>query len=188
VGLHVAGLQLTALAVFAGMMGIAVGFGSQHIASNFIAGVILTFDRSTDVGDYIEVGGQQGTITQISLRSTTIRTPDNKTVVIPNSSLLNQNVVGTTQRDRRVRMLLDVIVAGDSDPDKVGSVLKQTALDTECILQDPTPEVWITKLAAANLTFQLAAWTDQPQHQDRIRGALTTAVGKALKDNEIAIA
>lgn len=188
VGLHVAGLQLTALAVFAGMVGIAVGFGSQHIASNFIAGIILTFDRSIDVGDFVEVGGQQGTVTQITLRSTTIRSPDNKMVVIPNSSLIGQNVVGTTQRDRRVRLLVDVAVAGDSDADTVASVLTKTALGTEGILTEPPPEAWTTKLAAASMTFQLAAWTDQPQHQDRIRGLLTTAVGKALKDSEISVA
>ncbi|MFQ5809712.1 MAG: mechanosensitive ion channel family protein, partial [Armatimonadota bacterium] len=188
-GFRVAGLELTAaLAVSAGIVGIAVGFGSQHIASNFIAGIILTFDRSIDVGDYIEVGGQQGTILQISLRSTTIGTPDNRTVIIPNSSLIGQNVVGTTQRDRRVRLLVDVAVAGDSDPDKVASVLKETALHTDGIIAEPPPEAWITKLAAANLTFQLAAWTDDPQHQDRIRGILTTAVGKALKENEIKVA
>ncbi|MGD8238418.1 MAG: mechanosensitive ion channel, partial [Armatimonadota bacterium] len=188
IGLRVTGVQLTELAWFAGGMGIAIGFGSQHIASNFIAGIILTFDPSIDVGDYIEVGGQQGTILHISLRSTTIRTPDNRTAVIPNSSLISQNVVGSTQRNRRVRLLVDVVVAGDSDPDKVASVLKETALGTDGIVPQPPPEAWITKLAAANLTFQLAAWTDDCQHQDRIRGILTTAVGKALKENEIKVA
>jgi potassium efflux system protein len=184
----VAGLQLTVLAAFAGMVGIAVGFGSQDIAKNIICGLIIMLDRSINVGDYVDVAGQSGTIVDISIRSITIRTHDNRLVIVPNATFYTQNVVVSSQRDKQIRVTVDLAVAGDTDFDKVTSILTETAAAEEHILPEPPPEVIFSKLAAGALNLQLIAWTDQIDQLPMVQGRLVSSLWKALKTNEIAVA
>ena len=187
VGFLSAGLELSILTVFAGVTGIAVGFGSQELAKNFISGIIILLDRSVNVGDYIIVGTTEGTIHDISIRCTTLHTPDNKVVIVPNSILVAQQVINATLRDRRVRVALDVNVTPDSDPDAVIEILRAAATAHPDILADPAPQVWMSKLAAASLAFQLVAWTGRIERQPEILGELTTVVWKELRARGVAL-
>ena len=187
IAILVAGMQLTVLAAFAGMLGVAVGFGSQDIAKNTICGLIILLDRSINVGDYVDVAGQSGTITDISVRSTAIRTHDNRRVIVPNSTFYGQNVVVSSQRERRVKLVLDVMVAADSDLDKVSRLLAETALTHEGILPEPVPEVVFTKLAAAALNLQLIVWTDKIEDVTGVQGRLLRTLWETLKANEITV-
>ena len=91
--LQTVGINLTTLNVLAGAIGIGVGFGLQNVASNFISGLIILFERPVKVGDRIEVDGIDGKVTGIGARSTTVRTNDNITIIVPNSKFISENVV-----------------------------------------------------------------------------------------------
>lgn len=183
----VAGMQLSILAAFAGMFGIAIGFGSQDIAKNTICGLIIMLDRSINAGDYVDVAGQSGTIADITVRSTTIRTQDNRLVVIPNSVFYTQNVVVSSQRDRRVRLVVDVAVAPDTDFDTVAEVLREAAISQDSVLDTPEPEVLFSKLAANGLNLQLVAWTDHIDSLPTVQGRLMHSIWRALKEHDIAL-
>ena len=183
----VAGMQLNVLTAFAGMLGIAVGFGSQDIAKNTICGLILMLDRSINAGDYVDVSGQSGTIVDISVRSTTIRTQDNRLVVIPNAVFYTQNVIVSSQRDRRVRLTVDVAVAPETDFDEVVTILRETAQAQEGVLSAPPPEVLFTKLAANALNLQLVAWTDHIDELPNVQGRLLRSMWRDLKAHEVAL-
>ncbi len=188
VAILVAGMKLSVLTAFAGMLGVAVGFGSQDIAKNTICGLIILLDPSINVGDFVDVAGQSGSITDISIRSTTIRTNDNRLVVVPNSTFYGQNVVISSQRDRRVRLLVDVAVAGDSDLDRVTALLTEAAVADPCILAEPEPEVIFAKLASAALNLQLVAWTDRIDQVPQVQGRLMATVWRALQQAQITMA
>ena len=185
-GILVAGLQLNILVAFAGMVGIAVGFGSQDIAKNIICGLIILLDRSINVGDFVEVAGQKGVIVGISVRSTTVRTPDNRLLIVPNSTFYTQNIVVSSQRDPRVCLTVDVAVAPDTDLDDARRVLLEATQSLDHILREPPVEVAISKLAANALNLQLTAWTDHLGDPSRIQTLLVTAIWRALKAHGIA--
>ena len=187
-GILVSGLQLTVLAAFAGMVGIAVGFGSQDIAKNIICGLIIMLDRSVNVGDYVDVAAQSGTIDGISMRSITIRTQDNRYVIVPNATFYTQNVVVSSQLDKRVRVTVDLAVAADAELEQVSSVLTEAALSEEGILADPPPEVVFSKLAPGALNLQLIVWTDQIDQVLTVQGHLLGRLWRALREAGMALA
>ena len=113
--LQTAGIDLTALNVLAGAVGIGVGFGLQNIASNFISGLIILFERPIKIGDRIEVGNVEGDGIQIKGRSTTVVTNDNIAIIIPNSSFITQNVVNWSHTGKMVRFKVPIGVSYDSD-------------------------------------------------------------------------
>jgi len=186
-GILTAGFELSFLTVFAGVAGVAIGFGSQDIAKNFISGIIILLDRSVNVGDYVILGATEGTITDISMRSTTLRTPNDEIVIVPNATLVTQQIVNATLGNQRMRMVLDVVVASASDPDAVIDVLRNTARAHQYVIEDPGPEVWMSKLVAASLNFQLVVWTDKPEARAQTTGELTSQIWKRLNEQGIAL-
>lgn len=187
-GFLAAGLNLSVFTVFSATVGLAIGFGSQDIAKNFISGLILILDSSVGVGDYVAVAGQEGTIETINIRCTTLRTPDNRKVVVPNAVFVAQNVVGSPAGDRRMRVVLDFVVIGTADRQVVEETLLDVARRTPGVVADPPPEVWIAKLAAANITFQLAVWLTEPEQNRRLQGRLVSAAWQALQQQGITAA
>lgn len=186
-GVLAAGLGLSVLTVFASVAGVAIGFGSQDIARNFISGLIILLDRSVNVGDFVTIGGVEGTVTEINIRCTTLRTPDNRRVVVPNSTLVGQQMIGANQLDRRVRVALDVQVAPDADPDEVAEVLEVAARSHPDVLSEPAPEVWMSKLAAASLSFQLQIWTDRVEARQEVTNQVLTTIWRELKSRGIGL-
>ncbi|GAA5524965.1 hypothetical protein Maes01_01525 [Microbulbifer aestuariivivens] len=130
--LHLMGINLRALAVLGGALGVGIGFGLKSIASNFISGIILLMDRSITVGDYIEfTNGQAGTVTRLNMRSTTLETDDGKVVVIPNESFITGSFINWTHKSRKQRYTLTFTVSHDDDIDKIKSLVEQ------CIGKNP---------------------------------------------------
>jgi small-conductance mechanosensitive channel/NTP pyrophosphatase (non-canonical NTP hydrolase) len=187
-GVLAAGLGLSVLTVFAGVAGVAIGFGSQDIARNFISGLIILLDRSINVGDYVSIGGTEGTIVEINIRCTTLRTPDNRRVIVPNSNLVAQQMVSAPQLDRRVRLTLELQVAPEANADEVTEVLSLAARAHSGALPTPEPEVWMSKLSAEALVFQLQFWTDRVEAQEEVRNQLLTAIWRELKARGIGLA
>lgn len=124
--LQVMGINLTALAVFGGAVGVGLGFGLQAIASNFISGIIILLDRSVSIGDFVELeDGRAGTVRALNMRSTTMETFDGKDIVVPNEKFIVESFTNWTQKDRSQRYRVDFSVAYDSGVRKLVEIVKQ---------------------------------------------------------------
>lgn len=188
VALLVNGVNLSSLAVIAGALGIGLGFGLQNLVGNFVSGLILLAERPVAIGDRIEVAGVAGRMTSISLRSTTVVTNDNITIIVPNNDLVTQSVTNWSHGDPKVRIRLPVGVAYGSDPEKVRAVLLGVAADHPDVLKDPEPAVFFDAFGDSSLNFELAVWTaDRAQSPRRFRSEINFAIEKALRENNIEI-
>lgn len=157
--LQTAGIDLTALNVLAGAVGIGVGFGLQNIVSNFISGIIILFERPIKVGDRIEVGGIEGDVVRIKGRSTTVLTNDNIAIIVPNSRFITENVVNWSHTDRTVRFRVPVSVSYDSDVRMVERLLLEVAAENPDVLKRPAPGVRFMEFGDNGLLFELRVWS-----------------------------
>lgn len=157
--LQTAGIDLTALNVLAGAVGIGVGFGLQNIVSNFISGLIILFERPIKIGDRIEVGDVEGDVIQIKGRSTTVVTNDNIAIIIPNSSFITQNVVNWSHTGKMVRFKVPIGVSFDSDVRLVEKLLLEAADENPDVLKDPRPGVRFMEFGESALLFELRVWS-----------------------------
>jgi len=161
-GLSAIGIDVTALAVFTGAVGVGVGIGLQGLFSNFVAGLILLFERSVRVGDFVELeAGTRGQVRELNLRSTLITTNDNIDILIPNSEFINTRVTNWTMRDTVRRLRLDFGVAYGSDKEKVRAAGLQAAAQVSYTLTGVPgrePQVWLVGFGDSSLDFQLVVW------------------------------
>jgi small-conductance mechanosensitive channel len=169
--LQTAGIDLTALSILAGAVGIGVGFGLQNIANNFISGLIILFERPIKAGDRIEVGEVEGEVISIGARATTVVTNDNISVIVPNSSFISQDVVNWSYTDRKVRFKIGVSVAYGSDPRLVERLLLEVARENRDVLEEPEPGVRFLEFGDNGLQFELRAWSSSLLHR---KGKLTS--------------
>src|SRR6476661_40208 len=135
------GIHLGALTVFAGAVGVGVGFGLQNIASNFISGLVILAERPITIGDRVEVAGIVGRVQQIRARSTVIVTSDNIAMIVPNSKFIDSPVTNWTYGDPRVRFRIPIGVAYGSDVKKVRDALIAAGRTNPHVLEDPKPTV-----------------------------------------------
>ncbi len=181
-------LDLSALAVIVGALGIGIGFGLQNIVSNFISGLIILAERPVAIGHRIEVGGVAGQVTQINLRSTTVVTNDNISIIVPNSDFITHPVTNWSYGDPKVRMRLPVGVAYGSDVEKLGRVLLEVAAENQSVLKEPGPTVRFLGFGNSSLDFELAVWTISMAHRPtRFRSDLYFAIERKLRENQIEI-
>jgi small-conductance mechanosensitive channel len=186
--LKVIHLDLSALAVIVGGLGIGIGFGLQNIVSNFISGLILLAERPIAIGHRIEVGGVAGQVTQIKMRSTTVVTNDNITIIVPNSNFITGAVTNWSYGDPKVRLRLPVGVAYSSDVEKLRSVLLEVAAENPAVLRLPAPSVRFLGFGDSALNFELAVWTiELAQSPTRFRSDLYFAIERKLRENKIEI-
>jgi small-conductance mechanosensitive channel len=159
VGLQSIGVNLSTVTVFGGALGIGIGFGLQSIMSNFVSGLILLFERPIKVGDHIEVGGLDGSVSRIGARSTWMRTNDNIVMILPNSEFIIKPVVNWTAHSRQVRFRLPLTLPNSVDPSEVRRTLLEVAAANADVLTEPPPEVALTGFADKNLNYELRVWT-----------------------------
>ncbi|TLM65586.1 MAG: mechanosensitive ion channel [Deltaproteobacteria bacterium] len=175
--LQTAGIDLTAVNVLAGAVGIGVGFGLQNIVNNFISGLIILFERPIKVGDRIEVGDVEGDVVNIGGRSTTVVTNDNITIIVPNAKFVTENVVNWSHNDRKVRFRVPVCVAHGSEVQQVERLLLEAAAECPDVLVDPPPAVRLMAFGDSGLEFELRVWSTTLIHR---RGMLVSAVNVAI--------
>src|SRR5438128_209663 len=175
------GIHLAALAVFAGAVGVGVGFGLQNIASNFISGLVILAERPITIGDRVEVAGILGTVRQIRARSTVIVTNDNIAIIVPNSKFIDSPVTNWTYGDRRVRFRIPVGVAYGSDVNKVRDALLAVARENHHPLQEPAPGVVIDQFGDNSIDFKLVVWSSEMSARpSRYRSDLNYLICKHL--------
>jgi potassium-dependent mechanosensitive channel len=177
------GFSVEKLAIVAGALSVGIGFGLQSIVNNFVSGLILLWERAVRVGDWIIVGGDQGFVRRINVRSTEIETIDRVQVIIPNSSLISGVVKNLVRNDRTGRIVIPVTVAGVADPDKVREVLFSAAKDNDRVLKIPAPQIFFTSMSGSSLSFELAAFVADVDTMARVRSDLHFEIFKQFKAN-----
>lgn len=181
-------LDLSALAVIVGALGVGIGFGLQNIVSNFVSGLIILAERPIAIGHRVEVGGVAGQVTRINLRSTTVVTNDNITIIVPNSDFITHAVTNWSYGDPKVRMRLPVGVAYGSEVGKLQRLLLEVAAENPMVLKEPEPTVRMLGFGDSSLNFELAVWTVELAHRPtRFRSDLYFAIERKLRENQIEI-
>ncbi|MEZ5412830.1 MAG: mechanosensitive ion channel [Opitutaceae bacterium] len=182
------GIDLSSLAVVAGAIGVGLGFGLQNIISNFISGIIILAERPIAIGDRVEVGGVAGQVAKISLRSTTVVTNDNISIIVPNSQFISETVTNWSHGDPKVQMRVSVGVAYGSDTDKVKEALLAVAQSHPKVLADPPPAVFFIEFGDSSLNFELGVWTQEMVRSPRrFRSDLNFAIDRKFREMGIEI-
>jgi len=163
VGIDLAGIDLTALAVFSGALGLAVGFGLQKTFGNLIAGIILLMDRSIKPGDVISVGESFGQVNKIGVRAVSIVTRDGKEYLIPNELLMTQEVVNWSYSSRDVRISIPIGIAYDCDVELAKKLMVEAANASPRVLDSPKPAVWMTGFGENALEHEIRVWIVDPE-------------------------
>jgi len=183
-----AGFDLSTLGLLAGALGVGIGFGLQNVTNNFISGIIILFERPIKVGDRIEVGDINGDVHSISMRSTTVITNDNISVIVPNSEFINSQVINWSHNDRRVRFKFPVGVSYNEDPQKVRKVVLEVANEHPGVLNDPAPDLWFEGYGDSSLDFYLTVWTSNfIQRPGVFKSQLYYSIFKKFAEHKIEI-
>jgi len=179
------GIQTTSFIALLGAAGLAVGLALQGSLSNFAAGFLMILFRPFKVGDYIEGGGTAGTVDEIQIFTTTLRTPDNKVVIIPNAKLTGDNIVNYSVKGTR-RIDLVCGVSYSDDIDQVKRILTELLAKDERILEDPPPFVGLLELADSSVNFAVRPWVNTSDYWD-VYFDLNEAMKRALDAAGISI-
>lgn len=158
IALGAIGIEITPLITGMGIAGLAIALAAQNVLSNVFGGVAITLDQLYKVGDRVEFGGVYGDVYEIKPRYTKIRTLDNFIITIPNSKVINDNIINYAAPDTTVRVKIPVSVAYGTDPGKVDAILLDIANKTPLVLEEPKPSVRLTEYAASSQNFELLVW------------------------------
>jgi len=188
VALSAVGIDLTALSVLGGAIGVGIGFGLQKLASNYVSGFVILAERSMRIGDNVRVDNFEGRITDINARYTVIRSPTGRESIVPNELLIINRVENLSLADDRVWQSTVVSVAYDSDVDVVTRLLLEAAAPHARVLKDPAPSVALSNFGADGLEFTLGYWIADPENGTlNIRSLINFSVLRALRENGIEI-
>ena len=182
------GINMSTLTILAGALGVGIGFGLQNITNNFVSGIIILFERPIKVGDRIQVGDIFGDVVNISMRSTTVVTNDNISVIVPNSEFISSSVINWSHNDRNVRFNIPVGVAYKEDPEKVKKILFEMEEKDEGVLKEPKPDVLFDEFGDSSLNFKLRIWTSSYIATPAIlKSNLYFEIFKKFRENNIEI-
>jgi len=179
------GIQTTSFIAILGAAGLAVGLALQGSLANFAAGVLMIIFRPFRVGDYVEGGGTAGIVEEIQIFTTKLRTPDNKSIIIPNSKITGDNIVNYSAKDSR-RMDMIVGVSYDDDYDQVKEVLQDIIAKDGRILEEPAPTIGIVEFGDNSVNFAFRPWVKTAEYWD-VYFALTEAIKKRFDEEGITI-
>ncbi len=186
--LQSAGINLSAITVLAGALGVGIGFGLQNITNNFVSGIIILFERPIKVGDRIEVGDVSGDVISISMRSTTIVTNDNISIIVPNSDFISSKVINWSHTDRNIRFNIPVSVSYNEDPQNIKKLLLEVVAENKGILNKPKPDVLFKGFGDSSLDFNLRVWTGEYINRPNVlRSQIYYAVFEKFKEHGVEI-
>jgi small-conductance mechanosensitive channel len=192
----VLGIDLTSLSLIAGALSIGIGFGLQTVVSNLIAGIIIMFERTIRIGDIIEIDNSvSGIVTDMRIRSTTIKTYDNIDIIVPNSSFIQNNVINLTLEDRIRRLHIPFGVAYGTEIQDVKKAVLD-ALDKSDLKfvrddEDKKPDVRMTLMNASSVDLELIVWVSRgvklKLKQISVESDFLILIYDALRKNNISI-
>lgn len=186
--LNAVGIDLSALAVFGGALGVGLGFGLQRIASNFISGFILVFDRSIRPGDVISINQKFGWVQELRARYIVVRDRDGVETLIPNENLITTEVINWSYSDKQVRIKLPVQISYEDDPEAAMAILAQVAQGASRVLRNPPPAARLMGFGDSGIDLELRAWIRDPQQGvNNVRSELNMGIWKGFKAAGITI-
>ncbi|MEO9635500.1 MAG: mechanosensitive ion channel domain-containing protein [Parasphingorhabdus sp.] len=187
-GLDIVGIDLTALAVFSGAFGLAIGFGMQKTIGNLIAGIILLMDRSIKPGDVIAVGDSFGWVNKIGVRAVSVLTREGKEHLIPNEDLMTREVENWSYSNPNIRIGIPVGVSYNTDMDLAMDLMKQACVDVPRVLNHPKPVAWMLEFGDNSVNFEIRCWIKDPQSGvGNFKSAILKRVWDLFKEHEIEI-
>ena len=187
-GVDLLGIDLTALTVFSGALGLAVGFGLQKTLGNLIAGVILLMDRSIKPGDVIVVGNTFGSVNKIGVRAVSVVTRDGKEHLIPNEQLMTEPVENWSYTSPNIRVHIPVGVAYNCDLALAQRLMIEAAIASERVLASPKPTVWLMAFGESSVDHEILAWISDPEAGvGNVRSEILNRLWISFRDNGIEI-
>ena len=194
-GINAAGVDLTALTVLTGAVGLGLGFGLQSIASNFVSGVVLLMDKSIKPGDVISFTGMPGTSTEsfgwvqaLRGRYVVVRDRDGVETLVPNQNLINSPVINWSYSDRKVRLKLPVRISYRDDPEKALEILERAAHGHPRILREPAPVSRLMQFSDHGMDLELRFWIADPEAGvNNVRSDVNRLIWRLFRDARITI-
>jgi len=177
------GIQTTSFIAIFGAAGLAVGLALQGSLSNFAAGVLIVLFRPYKVGDYVEAAGIAGSVEEVQILTTVLKTPDNKKIIVPNSQIMDSIITNYSANDTR-RVDLTIGVSYDDDLDKVHATLRELVKADERILEDPECLIAVSALADSSVNFFVRPWVKSSDYWG-VYFDLTEAIKKRFDDEDI---
>jgi small-conductance mechanosensitive channel len=188
VALSAVGIDLTALSVLGGAVGVGIGFGLQKLAANYVSGFVILAERSMRIGDNVRVDNFEGTITQINTRYTVVRSLTGRESIVPNEMLITNRVENYSLMDTKVYQSTTVSVGYDSDVELVTRLLVEAACGQERVLVEPAPAAHLSAFGVDGLEFTLGYWVTDPENgQLNLRSAVNRAILAAFRTHGIEI-
>ena len=188
VSLAMVGIDMTALSVFTGALGVGLGFGLQKIASNYVSGFIILLERSIRIGNIVQIGADSGVVSQITTRYTVIRNPGGIEFIVPNEMLIGTVVQNQTYSDNSLRLSTTVGVAYDSDLELAMRLMVESARRQPRVLPDPPPRVLLTQFADSSINLELGFWVADPENgKMNVVSDINLAIWQAFREHGVQI-
>jgi small-conductance mechanosensitive channel len=188
VALNTVGIDLTALTVFGGALGVGLGFGLQRIASNFISGFILIFDRSIKPGDVITIGQSFGWVQELRARYIVVRNRDGVETLIPNENLITTDVINWSYSDKEIRLKMPVQISYKDDPELAMQLMENAGKSCARIVTNPAPVCRLMEFADSGIQLELRAWITDPENGvNNVVSEVNLAIWRTFKEHGITI-
>jgi small-conductance mechanosensitive channel len=181
------GINLSALAIFSGAVGVGIGFGLQKIVANFISGVILLADKSVKPGDLVTIGDSSGRISAMNTRYISVAAGDGREFLIPNEDLITQKVVNWTYTDKNTLVKVNFSTNYDADPRLVCRLAVEAAEASPRATKGKPPNCLITEFAEAGMKFTLTFWIADPDGMDKVKSDVMLTLWDAFKHDDIRV-
>ncbi|VTU17289.1 Potassium efflux system KefA precursor [Variovorax sp. SRS16] len=186
--LSAVGVDLTALSVLGGALGVGLGFGLQKLAANYVSGFVILLERAIRIGDNVRVDGFEGRVTDIKTRYTLVRAGNGRESIVPNESLITSRVENLSLADLKFNITTSIVVGYKSDVAQVQSILCAAATVQPRVLGEPVPVAYLTQFAPDGLEFTLNFWVADPaKGRDNVRSAINIAILEGLRAAKIDI-
>ncbi|MFO7815000.1 MAG: mechanosensitive ion channel [Halanaerobiales bacterium] len=182
------GINLTALTVIGGAVGVGIGFGMKTVISNFISGIVILIDKSVKPGDIIEIEDVYGEIKSISLRYTSLLTLGGKEYIIPNEDLITEKVINWSYSDSLVRTTVTVGVSYNSDVEKALELMEKSIKGIDRILDKPSPKIFLKEFGDSSINLEIRFWIEDPENgMADIKSEINKNIWNLFKENDIKI-